>query len=98
MKLINYNYGFVQRFECCIRGKIVVTKKEWEKIIAFCRSKLLESNYTGLTFEKDIRRQVHSIEGELYNIRVEATEWVIKKWKLPKYRRANYMFLVLNYK
>lgn len=31
MKVINYNYGYNNTFNCSIHGKIVVTFDEWRK-------------------------------------------------------------------
>jgi len=100
MKLINYNYGYL--FDCVIEGKIVVSKREWAEIRTHLlrTTKWVDTNtyapfYKNLLRE-DMERGIKTKDGTLYNIRVSATQEVVRKWGLEKYKRANYMFLVLD--
>jgi hypothetical protein len=98
MKLINYNYGHYIDFDCSIHGKIVCTRKEWYDALVFLhrgkRRWMPSYPHIDKMLTEDARRGVPTPYGTLYNIRVPATEVIAAKYKLPRYKRANYMFLV----
>jgi hypothetical protein len=98
MKLINYNYGYNNTFNCSIHGKIVVTKNEWSKIVKY----LLHNKVTifNWDFEKRIlkddlqrKKQLDNIN-TWYNLRVSATDLVVWKFNIKGYKRGNYVFCV----
>lgn len=99
MKIINYNYGYISAFDCSIHGKIVVSKKEWLEAILFlkrgARRWLPSYPWTVRVLREDILRGIKTKRGNLYNIRVTATEAVVGKFEhTGKYKGANYMFEV----
>ena len=103
MKIINYNYGYNPTFTCGIGGKIVVSGKEWKDIKRYLRNGSLRK--TPYLFpdilREDFNRELKSRTSRyvsFYNIRVTATELVVKHWNLPKYKRNNYMFEVHEHK
>lgn len=100
MKLINRPYGYYQ-FDCVISGKIVVTPREWEDIKRHLRRtrKWLYSGhdykwYKTHVLEKDFVRGVPEKSGTAYNIRVDATAEIARKYGLSRYKRQNYVFYV----
>ena len=44
--------------------------------------------------KEDIQREIQTKDGTLYNIRVSATETLVKRYNLKKYKRGNYSVLV----
>jgi hypothetical protein len=97
MKLINYNYGYINHFDCVIKGKIIVSKKEWRNILAFLQRTKADTSYPfyKTMVKQDSLRVIKTKFGDLCNIRVWATEKVVQHWRLPKYKKVNYMFLIL---
>ena len=97
MKIINLPYGYL--FDCVIRGKIIVTKEEWQQIKTYLKRTKDKLDYN-FTLEEDFKRALETKQGQLFNIRVSATSAVIKKFAdeqtKHKYQFHNYMFLVLN--
>ena len=95
MKLINYNYGYNNFFNCSIHGKIILNEEEWKAIIKYLFNPAVKSYCLFKNILKeDIDRYIVTKKGRLYNIRVTATEIVATKFKLDRYKRGNYMFLV----
>ena len=106
MKLTNYNYGGPQEFGCWIRGKIVVSLNEWYKIQRYLFSptvlaKLGRDSGNALVsrmLQEDMERRVFTRKGFVVNIRVSATDAVIRRFKpqnARRYKRQNYMFHIL---
>lgn len=95
MKLINYKYGYL--FNCSIHGKIKMTPEELEQVVKYLRHNKVQHTYfakTGFTqaiFENDLKRTMPIKGGYLINIRVGATELLVKKFGLKGYKRGNYM-------
>jgi len=103
MKLINYNYGDISKFNCYIRGKIIVSQKEWKAIKKYLLNPftkvgawLGDEKYAKKILKEDMQRIVDTKQGKLINIRVTATEKVVEKFNLKRYKRNNYMFLITN--
>lgn len=102
MKLINYNYGYNNTFNCSIHGKIIVTPREWKRAIAFLkRTRKWARAYTHVDtykqlLKEDLERKIEVKKGYYVNIRVPATQGIAEKFKLDKYKRANYVFFVKN--
>ena len=99
MKVINYNYGYIPAFTCSIHGKIVVSGREWEAIKRYLRNGSLRKTpylYQNILREdfNRARKSRSSRYVNFYNIRVTATELVVKHFKLTPIKRANYMFEV----
>lgn len=109
MKLINYNYGGPQEFNCWIRGKILCTLNEWEQVKKHLRltsttrrlypySQQLRPKQARTVLERDILRTVPTKRGYLVNIRVTATNEIITHFKPDNsahYKRQNYMFEII---
>lgn len=96
-------------FGCVIKGKIIVSPREWGNIKKHLRRtrKWLYSGhdpkwYKREVLEKDFERfertSAGRIVGRLYNIRVYATAEIARKYGLKRYKRQNYMFLVRDQK
>lgn len=107
MKLINYNYGGPQEFNCWIRGKIIVSRNEWRQIQLYLfnpavLAKLGRTHgvgFVGRMLREDMERKVKTSRGYLVNIRTSATHAVIAHFHPQNYRRyklQNYMFEVIN--
>uniref|UniRef100_A0A6M3IWT1 Uncharacterized protein n=1 Tax=viral metagenome TaxID=1070528 RepID=A0A6M3IWT1_9ZZZZ len=97
MKLINYNYGYNNTFDCSIHGKIIVNKVEWKAILKYLFNPAVTSYYLYKhLLKEDITRLIETKKGKLCNIRVAATEKAVNKFNIKKYKRGNYMFLVTN--
>lgn len=97
MKLINYNYGYYDKFSCSIHGKIVLSSRSWRKLIKELRDRRRTkaiSYFYGDIFEEDIKRYYQTKQGRLYNIRVAAANYLVNKYHLKGYKQANYMILV----
>lgn len=100
MKIIHYNYGYL--FDCVIKGKIVVSGKEWKKIKEYLldRKRSETLGYPLDVLKRDLLRFLEDKDGYLFNIRVPATQAVIGWFgttaQQKKFKRANYMFLVKN--
>jgi hypothetical protein len=45
--------------------------------------------------KRDLNRNIQTKQGKLFNIRVTATELIVKKFEIQKYKTGNYVFLVL---
>lgn len=103
MKIINYNYGYNNTFNCSIHGKIVVTEKEWQEILKYLKSAKVKKSFlpsypwTNSMLLEDIKRIIPIKRGELVNIRVPMTEKIVDKYNLKKYKRGNYMFLIVKH-
>ena len=100
MKLINYNYGYIDRFSCSIHGKIVMTGKEWEKarqyLLRGARRWLPSYPWVSQIIKEDEKRIIPTRRGSyLMNIRVPATEAIARKYGLKRYKTANYMIEVV---
>mgnify|MGYP001611741983 FL=1 len=100
MKVINYNYGYNNFFNCSIHGKIILNKTEWKNALSFLfrGAKRWYPSYPWVkeVLKEDIERFIPTKTGKLYNIRVPATETLVEKYNLKKYKRGNYTILVLN--
>lgn len=95
MKLINYKYGYNNTFNCSIHGKIIVNKSEWKSIVKYLLNPSVKSCYLYKNVLKDdFKRCINARSGKLFNIRVTATELVVRKFNIKNYKAGNYMFLV----
>jgi hypothetical protein len=93
MKLINYKYGYL--FDCSIHGKIVVSKRMWNKIVKYLKRAKFETWYKDVVMS-DVANPIELEKSKLYNIRTTATEKVVNKFHIKgNYKRANYMFQVV---
>lgn len=94
MRLINYKRGFIQRFDCVIHGRIIMTHKEWHKALAYLR----RAKDWGYKFmlEKDIRRAIFTSGPDfIVNIRVGATEKLVSHFGIDGYKQGNYWIEVI---
>ena len=100
MKIINYNYGYNNFFNCSIHGKIIMTQKELDKAVLFllrgAKRWMPSSPWIKEVLKKDLERKVQDKKGYRINIRVPATEVLVEKFGLQdKYKRGNYMLQVI---
>jgi hypothetical protein len=93
MKLINYNYGFNNTFNCSIHGKIKINYNEFKKIFEYLSNNNVKWGYKYL-FNEDILNAIPIKGGYLFNIRVNATGLVVNHFNILGYKRGNYMFEV----
>ena len=98
MKLTNYKYGYINAFDCSIHGKIVATQKEWQDCLRYLLRLKPDTSYPFYKYmiKEDAKRQIKTKQGYIVNIRVWATGKIAKRYNLQGYKRANYMFLILN--
>lgn len=97
MKLINYNYGYNNTFNCSIHGKIIVSPQEWEQIKKYLFNPAVKHCYLFKdVLNQDMQRIIKVKDGFLCNIRTTATEFVVKRFNIEKYKQGNYMFFVSN--
>lgn len=101
MKLINYRYGYNNLFNCSIHGKIRMSTREWKKVYKFLLlgSKRWLPSYPWIKqiLKEDIHRKIRykNDKGYLINIRVPATDALVKKYKLNNYKLGNYSIEVI---
>ena len=95
MRLINYDYGYNNTFNCSIHGKIIVTQREWKKIEKYVSNPSVTKDiFSRRMLNADIKRIVYTKTGTLLNLRVFATEKAVDKFNIKGYKRGNYVFLV----
>lgn len=99
MKLINYKYGY--HFDCSIHGKIVMTPTELEQAKKYLFNPAVKYHdiyYTPMMkriLRDDLERKLPLLKkGYWINIRVWATEKIVKHFQLPRYKRGNYVIEV----
>lgn len=85
MKITNYNIGYVQKFDCSIHGTLHVTKEEFKKILPV----LKKYSYD---FEDSITKNyiVDKFGNHFYSFGVTPMDKINAKYKLARYKRANY--------
>ena len=99
MKLINYNYGYNNIFNCSIHGKLVVNKREWKNILKYLFNPAVKHCYLYKDkLKQDIKREIKTKAGSLINIRVIATEFAVKRFNIKNYKCGNFMFLITKLK
>jgi len=96
MKLINYNYGYIPLFTCSIHGKIKMTVKEWQDAYAYLLHPSVTKDFFRPILKEDVRRVQRLRNGNaILNVRVNATEKLVKRYSLQRYKRANYMIEII---
>lgn len=106
MKLVNYNYGYLPPFSCVIRGKIVMTRKEWFEARKYLFNPsviraMSTSNMSPLSFRIQLLRDYgHRLatqkgKGVRFCLRVTATQRLVKRYGLTGYKRQNYMVEII---
>lgn len=109
MKVINYYRGYVEKFTCVIDGTIDMTVIEYKQVVHCLRHNagtIKQSNayFSPTLLEEDLKRRIEIkdksgfIKQFLVNIRVSATEALIKEFGLRNYKRGNYQLRVTQYK
>lgn len=96
MKIINYNYGYIPLFDCVIKGKIQMDYDEYRQVKKYLFNPSVKSNYLYKDILKeDFERQLSVKRNKFWvNIRTTATEKIVDKFGLDKYKRANYVIEV----
>ena len=94
MKLINYKMGYNNTFDCSIHGTIKMSLKEYKKAIKYLKNNSVKWGYKYLLVE-DLKRVIKLKNGFLVNIRVSATDKLVKKFDLSNYKVGNYQILVV---
>lgn len=97
MKVINYDYGFIPLFDCVIKGKIQMTTQEFIKIQKYLFNPSVKSYYLDKRLLKeDLQRRLFLSGGKFWvNVRVSATEKLVQRFNLEKYKRNNYVLEVM---
>lgn len=99
MKLINYNYGGPDEFNCWMRGKIVMSANEWRDVqIHLMKSSTIKKLWNLDILRKDMERTVKTKDGFLVSVRTTATDEIVRHFKpvnANRYKRQNYMIHVL---
>ena len=99
MRIVNYDYGYSNFFDCCIHGKIIVSNKEWKRIMAYVKRVKPDSSYPfykNYVLKDWSNKRIKTKKGELVNLRVWATEKIVNRFNIERYKRGNYLFLITN--
>lgn len=96
MKITNRNYGYIEKFECNIDGKITMSQKEWYQVVRKCFERLSNDSFYRDILIDDLGRRIYKpTRGFLVSVRVPLTEMIVDTYGLDKYKRGNYMMEVL---
>lgn len=96
MRIINCNLGYFEDFDCSIHGKIIATQEEWNKAIKYLFNNKVKHCYLHKDIlREDLERKIKTINGYMVNIRVGATELIVNKFGVDKYRKGNYIFEII---
>lgn len=98
MKLINYNYGYNNTFDCSIHGKITMTPKEFREVNKYLFNNAVKLYLGKNVLASDIQRTERTAKGYLINIRVDATNKLVNHFKPinhDRYKQANYMLEII---
>ena len=103
MKVINYNYGYNNTFNCCIHGKVRMSGAEWIEVRKYLlkastlkKAAIANEHWTSTSFRlrNDLNRTIETNKTVLFNIRVPLTELLAKKYGL-NIKRANYAIEII---
>lgn len=106
MKLINYNRGYIEKFTCSIHGTIKMTASEFEEAVRYLRvnsDTISKQNcyFSSVLLGEDLQRRIEVMDKRknlvkkfYVNIRVGATEAIVKEYQLTGYKRGNYQLEV----
>jgi len=108
MKVINYNRGYIKEFNCVIHGSIIMDQQEFNEVRAYLYNLPEDQKpyyFKTDIFIKDLQNKIKVKNGFAINIRVSATDLIVKKWGLQKYdisqvirsmsyKRGNYQIIV----
>ena len=105
MKLINYKRGYNNTFDCSIHGTIKMNREEFDNAIEYLfndadRIRKEHSYFSSELLKDDVARRIHIknsrgiSQGFLINIRVSATEALVKHFNVKGYKRNNYQIEV----
>lgn len=99
MKLINYKRGYNNTFDCSIHGTIKMTMGEWKQAEHYLINdadtiRKDHSYFNSQLLKEDVQRRIKIKNGFLINIRVSATEALVKQFNLKNYKRGNYQIEV----
>lgn len=106
MKLINYNYGYNPLFTCSIHGTIEMNREDFGKVVNYLYQNagtISKNNcyFNPQLLREDLGRREYiknrqgTVKAFLINIRVGATEALVKHFSLKGYKRGNYQLRVL---
>ena len=105
MKIINYNRGYNDIFECSIHGTIKMNREEFDQAVKYLfmdsdRIRKDHEYFNSKLLERDLARRIHIknkrgiSQGFFVNIRVSATEALVKHFNLKGYKRGNYQLQI----
>lgn len=106
MKLINYKRGYNNTFDCSVHGTIEMNREEFDNVVEFLAKnngwwyQSHSENFSRSMLSEDLARRVyiknsrHIVQGFYVNIRVYATEALVKHFNLKGYKRGNYQLKV----
>ena len=87
-------------FSCVCMGKITMTHKEWTEVLRYLKRALPRKLYPSYSWQYPIfledieRKEAHAPEN-WRNIRVTATELLVKHFKVARYKRENYFIEII---
>lgn len=94
MKLINYKRGYLEKFDCVIHGTIRVNPMEYAQFVYYLNIPSVKYD-TKSHLKKDLERKINTKIGFLVNLRVSATERIVRHFKIKGYKPGNYMIEVI---
>lgn len=103
MKLINYKRGYNNTFACSIHGTIKMNREEFDNLVTFLYTDAIRSDHSYFNTQlltEDLARRIFIknskgiVQGFLINVRVSATEALIKHFDIKGYKRGNYQIEV----
>jgi hypothetical protein len=94
MKIINYNRGYNNTFDCSIHGTIKMDKNEWATVYEWLMNGYQTEKFWKQILTGDIKRRIDFKHTIFMNIRVSATEALVKHFNLKNYKRGNYQIAV----
>lgn len=94
MKITNYKRGYFDKFNCVIHGTITMNKMEFAQVVYYLNIPTVKWDYK-FTLKEDLKRIIDCKKYFLINVRVGATEKIVKHFKLDNYKRGNYMLKII---
>lgn len=104
MKLVNYNYGYIEKMGCCMGGKIEMDEKEWRmaqvylnhgsvnKKIARCMG--LSKPCTRIAIKRRLDKCIKTKKTNIFCLGVSATRAIVDRFALDGYKPNNYFIQV----
>jgi len=105
MRLINYKRGYNNTFNCSIDGTIEMNREKYDKMVSylFNNADTIRKDheyFNSQILKEDLARRVYIknsrgvSQGFLINIRLSATDAVVKHFNIKGHKRGNYQIRV----